>query len=44
VRTIDDVLTWVYDEIDAWLQASFRCLDLAVSRLGRLPGRATGIM
>ena len=44
VRTIDDVLTWVYDEIDAWLQAGFKCLELAVCRLGRLPGRETGIM
>jgi len=42
VRTVDDVLTWVYDEIVAWFQAGYRSLESAVCKLGRLPGRTTG--
>ena len=42
MRTVDDVLTWVYDEIVAWFQAEYRSLELAVCKLGRLSGRTTG--
>jgi len=44
VRTVDDIIIWVYDEIVAWFQAGFRCLEPAVCKLGRLPGRATGVV
>ena len=44
VRTVDDVLTWVYDEIVAWFQEGFRCLELAVCKLRRLRGHAIGVV
>ena len=44
MRTVDDELTWVYDEIVARFQAGFRYLESAVCKLDRLSGRATGIM
>ena len=42
--TVDDVLIWMYDEIVAWFQAGYRSLELAVCKLGRLPGRTTGVV
>ncbi|KAG2633749.1 hypothetical protein PVAP13_2NG247503 [Panicum virgatum] len=44
VRTVDDVLTRVYDEITDWFQAGFRCLELVLCKLGRLPGRSIGVV
>jgi len=44
VRTVHDVLARVYNEIVDWFQAGFRCLESVVCKLGRLSGRAIGIV
>ena len=44
VRTVHDVLARVYDEIVDWFQAGFRRLESVVCKLGRLSGRAIGIV
>ena len=41
VKTLAETLDWVVDEIAAWFQAGFSCLQPAAQVLGRLPGRAT---
>ena len=41
VKTLAETLDWVVDEIAAWFQAGFSCLQAAAQVLGRLPGRAT---
>ena len=40
VRTIDQMLEWVVDEIVSWFQAGFQRLEPLVVALGRSPGRA----
>ena len=44
VRTIQDVVLKVADEIVLWVQAGFRHLDMVASALGRSPGRNTVIL
>ena len=39
VQAVQDVVLRVADEIVFWVQADFRRLDVAVSALGRGPGR-----
>ena len=39
VRTIDNVLTWVGDEILAWFQEGFKHLHPAIAAFGRFSGR-----
>ena len=39
VKTLDEVLAWVVDEILFWLQAGFRCLEYCLIPLGSTAGR-----
>ena len=41
VRTVDDTVTWVGDELLAWFQAGFNSLRPAVVVFGGSTGRAT---
>jgi len=39
IRTMHEILDWVFDEICAWFQAGFSKLEPVARALGRLPGR-----
>ena len=41
VKTIDEVLVWVVDEILFWIQAGHRRLECCLSSLGKSIGRAS---
>ena len=40
IRTVVEVLVWIFDEIVAWFQAGFSRLEPVVCALGRAPGHA----
>ena len=42
VKTLDEVLAWVVEEIMFWFQAGYRRLEWCLSSLGRSAGRANG--